>query len=181
MGKNTPSKERGQPLLDLIQKIKDGQIDPINLDHETKLQCTELFRLEGQTISQIAQLLKISERQVKRYNREIKNRNAITPDPNFTNRYIGDLVIKAEYIVDSLIRLSGGKEVSPAEKIKAKSAALHHMNELAKLLHSVGHLVSQPPKAAEDIEQKGLVIPPVINVLPVSAKPKKEDEDGKSS
>ena len=177
MKENTPDKKQEQPLLDLLQKIKDGQVDPRNLDYQTKRQCTELLRLEGQTIYQIAQILKTSERQIKRYNKAIKNRNAITPDPNFTNQYIGNMIKKAEYIVDGLIRLSGGKEASNADKIKAKSAALHHMNELAKLLQSVGHVVSQLQKSAGDFQQKGLTSPPVINILPVAAGPKKENKD----
>ena len=164
------------PLLTLIQRIKDGQVDPVTLDHETKVQCTELFRLEGQTIYQIAQILKISDRQVKRYNREIKNRNAVVPDQNFTNKYIGNMIHRAEYIVDGLIRLSGSKEASTAEKITAKSTALHHINELAKLLNSVGRIESEP-KRAVDVQRDGVHPPPVIHILPVTAAPQKADKD----
>jgi hypothetical protein len=174
MKENTPDEKQEQPLLDLIQKIKDGQVDPKNLSYKTKLQCTELFRLESQTVYQIAQILKTSERQIKRYNKAIKKRNAITPDPNFTNQYIGNMIKKAEYIVDSLIRLSGGKEASNADKIKAKSAALHYMNALAKLLQSIAYIVSQPKKSEEGFQQKGLATPPIINILPVAPGSKKE-------
>ena len=87
------------------------------------------------------------------------------------------MIRKAEYLVDSLIRLSGSKETSTGEKIKAKSTALHHMHKLAELLQSLGHLVSQPQKSIEDSQQKSLPVPPVVNILPVAVGLKKEEKN----
>ncbi len=179
---NDQSKSQGACLLDCIQDFKNGKIHPSSLEIETKIQLTELLRRDGCTISQIAQILKTSDRTIKRYVKIIKNRNKINRNPEFVAEYAGEMLAGAEYGINRLIRLATGKDLKGAEKIQAESAAWHIRERLTKLLQSMGHLDSESQNLAKDTSnRKETDSPPVINILPVSAKPKEASENDKPS
>ncbi|MCX5709681.1 MAG: hypothetical protein NT088_03005 [Candidatus Omnitrophica bacterium] len=169
--KGNKAKDQEQSLLDIIQQVKTGQIDPNSLDKETKIQLTELLRREAYTVCQIAQILKTSDRTIKRYAKIVRKRNALTHHPEFTAEFAGELIASAEQSVNRLIRLSMSKDINGPGKIQAESAAWRIRERLTKLLQSMGHLDSQLQNAATDLSHKGApFIPPKIDVHFVSVK-----------
>jgi len=140
MHNDTTNEPQEKPLLNILQQIKDGQLDPTNLDRETKLHCVELLRGEGQTIYQIAQITKQSERQIKRYIKEIKEKNSLRHDPEFESQFMGDLIARANNSFSHLLRLARSKDGSISEKAQAELAAWHILHGLAKFLQSSGYL-----------------------------------------
>lgn len=180
MEENTSDEKPEQPTYDLIQKIKDGQLNLNNLDKESKIRCVKLLLDGGQTVPQIAQFLKRSDRQIQRYKEVIQKRNARIFSSTFSAQFAGDTVAKEEFSHNFLVRLLMSKEVKIADKIKAIAVALQYRIELGKWLQSMGYLPSQPQKIVGDLfHHKGKPVPPPeIKILPVATKPKKDVENG---
>ena len=179
MEENTPDGKQDPPILDLIQEIKDGRLNFSSLDKEGKIRCIQLLLDGGQTVPQIAQFLKRSDRQIQRYKEVIQKINARIFGPKFSAQFAGDTVAKEEFSHNFLIRLLMNKEVKVADKIKAIAVALQHRIELGKWLQSMGYLPSQPQKIVGDLfHHKGKPLPPpAINILPVAVKLKKDIEN----
>ena len=166
-------------LLDYVQDISNRRIDPSSLGIETRIQLTELLRRDGWPIAQIAQLLKKDDRTIKRYCKVIRKRNRLNRHPQFTAEYAGEMLANAEYGINRLIRLATNKGSKGVEKIQAETSAWLIRERLTKLLQSMGFLDSLE-QTKDHLDQKEISGPATINILPVSAKPQKESEDGKS-
>lgn len=133
-----------QPTHALIEKIKDGALDPRTLGKDTRQQCVELFIFEGYGISAIAQILKRSDKTIKRDLEEIRERNALNPDPDFARRQIGEMVMSARINRAHLMRLARSKAGKISEKAQAEYYAHRISVELVEKLQSLGYLPSQP-------------------------------------
>lgn len=167
--RNNGSNPEVQILLDLIKKIKSGQISPEALDTKTKIDCAELMQNEGYTRAQIAQVLRTSDRTITRYYKRIRKRNALHVTPGFAEEYLGELIGKVKNSIDFLIRLST-KEGKTTEKIQARKDAMEVYYNLTKTLQSAGYLNCQSdPQYMKNSDQV------VIKV--VGKRPKKGKDD----
>lgn len=139
----TMNKNKDQPTHALIEKIKDGNLDPSTLDKDMRQQCVELFQLEGYGISAIAQILKRSDKTIKRDLADICERNKLRPDPELIFRQVGEMVIYARINRAHLMRLARVKTGKTSEKAQAEYYA-HRVNmEVIERLQSLGYLPSQ--------------------------------------
>jgi len=165
------------PAFSIIQRIKDGSLDPRALDKETRLQCVTVFISEGCTIFSIAQILKRNERTVRRDIEEIRESNAISPDPLLAKKIIGEFLANAHIHRDYLMRLARSKDASVSEKNQAEyHAAQVESNAIAKL-QSLGYLPS------ETMDSRNLQLPPPplqVFVVPVDPKPENRPEDSQT-
>ncbi|MCX5638615.1 MAG: ECF-type sigma factor [Planctomycetota bacterium] len=109
--------------MQLLQEINSGTTDPKLLDKQGRQQCIEFLVTEGYTSSQIAQVLKCSEKTVGRDLKDIRARNELTPNVEFAKQFIGELFQKAMNHHSFLLRLARAKDTSPTEKIQAEFAA----------------------------------------------------------
>lgn len=140
-----------QPILSLIQKIKDGATDPTTLTKELRQSCVEVFLGEGYSISQMAQLLKRSEKTIKRDVEEIRERNSLEPDTDLVKKIAGELIWYAHVHRNHLMRLARGKEGSVAEKAQAEYYAYLIAADLTTKLQSLGYLPSAPQAVIGEI------------------------------
>lgn len=132
------------PVLNLIQQIKNGTISAKTLTKELRQQCVEALIFEGYTETNIAQLLAKSHKTIKRDIRDIRERNALSPNPELAKQLIGDLVQKAEIRQSYLARLARTKDASVGERANAEYFSFQVTKELIKLLQSLGYLPSTP-------------------------------------
>jgi len=130
--------------VQLLQEINSGVIDPKIISKESRKQCTELLDAEGYTQQHISQLLRCSEKTVYRDLKEIKVRNALSPDADFAKQLIGDMFKKAMNHHNYLVRLSRIKDASIPEKVISASAAWKVIKELVEKLQSLGYLPNKP-------------------------------------
>lgn len=146
----TPNKKEDQPTHALIEKIKDGSLDPSTLGKEMRQQCVELFQIEGYGIPAIAQILKRSDKTIKRDLADICERNKLNPDPDFVLRQVGEMVMYARIHRAHLMRLARAKTGKTSEKAQAEYYA-HRVNlELMERLQSLGYLPSQAQEIIGD-------------------------------
>jgi predicted transcriptional regulator len=137
--------------IQLLQEINSGQTDPGLLDKPSRQQCIELLIAEGYTHSQIAQLLKCSEKTVSRDIKEIRARNELTPSVPFAKQFIGDMLKKAMNHHAYLMRLARMKNIPAADKIQAESSAWKVIKEVCEKLQSLGYLPCRPQEVVGDI------------------------------
>lgn len=153
--------------LDIIQQLKNGQVNPKALDIKTRIDCAELLLYEGYTRAQIAQILKTSDRTVTRYYKAIRKRNALKVTPDFPAEYMGQLIARTQHGIDYMIRLSGAKDAKTMEKVQARKEALQACFELTRLLQAGGYLPSPSTVADAAISDSK---PIVIKVVGKKAK-----------
>ena len=139
---NTVDPERS--AVQLLQEINSGAVDPKIISKESRKQCIELLDAEGYPQQHVSQLLKCSEKTVYRDLKEIKARNALSPNVEFAKQLIGDMLKKARNHHSYLVRLARIKDASISEKVISESAAWKVFKELVEKFQSLGYLPSKP-------------------------------------
>ncbi len=145
------NEEKEQPILALIQQIKDGSLGPETIGKDSRQQCVEVFLGEGMTVSSIAQVFEKCEKTIRRDIKEIRERNALTPDINLAKETIGEMVMYARMHRDHLMRLARIKDASVAEKSQAEYLAARVGLELISKMQSLGYLPSKPTAIVGDV------------------------------
>ena len=145
------SSQKEQTVLDIIQDINSGICDPLLLDKATRQQCIEVLTGEGYTHSQLAQLLKRSEKTMSRDMQEIRQKNALTPSVEFAKETVGELVSKGRQHASYLMRLARSKDSSQSEKAQAEFLAWRVYRELIEKLQTLGFLPLKPQEISGDI------------------------------
>jgi hypothetical protein len=140
-----------EPILTLIQKIKDDLFDPRLLSKEQRQQCVEVLNGEGLTEVTIAQILKVSTKTISRDLLAIQERSALTPNINLVKQIIGELVRKAHIHHAYLMRLARSRDATPGEKAQAEFMAWRILNELVVRLESTGYIPSSPKQIVGDL------------------------------
>ena len=147
---NSPNKESA-PVLALIQDIKDGRVDPSTINKEMRQLCVEMFMSEGYPRAHMAQILKRSEKTIKRDIDDIYLRNSMNPDLNLLKQIVGKLTMSAEIHRNHLMRLARVKGSSVSEKAQAEYFAFKILTETVRCMQSLGYLPSQPQAVVGDI------------------------------
>ena len=140
-----------QPILSLIQQIKDGTLNPKILSIDSRKECVKIMKGEGYTNPQIAQIFQITDRQIRRDVKQIREDNPLTPSIEFAKQTVGDVVIKALAHHDYFVRLSNSKDCSSAEKIQSRVAAWQVLKGLVEKLQSLGYLPLKPQEILGDL------------------------------
>ena len=151
MKKSTPKPKEEPPILSLIQEIKDGKLNPITLNKESRQACVEVFLAEGYNIPTIAQILKKSDRTIQRDINEIHEKNALTPDMHLAKKIIGDFYFYLSVHREHLMRLARTKDASVSERAQAEYYAHRVVVERIEKLQALGYLPIQPQQLVGDI------------------------------
>jgi hypothetical protein len=144
MSKNNEPEKKEQSILTLIQQIKDGQIDPKTLDKDLRQEVVEVMLAEAYNVPGIAQILKVSDKTIRRDVDDIRTRNALTPDIDLAKKTIGERVGYARIHRDHLMRLARSNNTSVSERAMAEYYASQIGFVLVTKLQSLGYLPLQP-------------------------------------
>lgn len=148
---NDESDVNETPILNLIQNIQSGAVDPKGLNKEERQQCVEVLYLEGYSVSELAQILNRNERTVKRDLDEIRRRTAISPNAELAKQFIGEMVQIARLRQGRLERLAKTKDATVLEKGQAEYLAWKVQKEMIEKLQSLGYLPLRPQEIVGDI------------------------------
>lgn len=147
----TDNQNQEQPVMELIQSIKDGRTDPQTLNKELRQRCVEVLMGEGCSIANMAQILKKSEKTIKRDVQEIREINALTPDIELVNKIAGEHLWYGHIHRNFLMRLARSKDGTVSEKAQAEYYAyLVGADQITKM-QSLGYLPSAPRSVVGDI------------------------------
>ena len=151
MDNNNPMQDDEEPILSLIQQIKDGTLNPRTLTKELRQRCIELLTSEGYTEAQIAQILMRSEKTISRDLVDIRAQNAITPDINLAKQIVGDMFKKAMVHHKHLMRLARSPDSTNGEKSQSEFLAWRVLKEVVEKMQTLGYLPLKPQEIVEDI------------------------------
>jgi hypothetical protein len=147
----TPKKEEDLPIFSLIQQLKDESLDPRTLPKELRQQCVEVLWTEGYGESSMAQILKRSEKTIKRDLQDIREKNALSPNLELARQIIGETVQRARLHQGYLVRLARSKDATVSEKAQSEYLAWKVQKELVEKMQSLGYLPSRPQEITGDI------------------------------
>jgi len=140
-----------QPTFSLIQKIKDGIVAPETLIKDLRQRCVEVLLGEGYTVGALAQVLKRSEKTIRRDIEDIRERNAISPDINLAKKIIGEMLMYGRVHRDHLMKLARTKEASVSERAQAEYCAAKVFTDMVGKLQTLGYLPMKPQAIVGDI------------------------------
>lgn len=128
-----------QPVLTIIQRIKDGLFDPKLLSKDQRQQCVEVLSCEGLTEVSIAQILKVSTKTITRDIQVIRDRNALEPNVDLVKQLVGELLQYARIHRAYLMRLARSKDASVSDKIQAEYYSWLISDQCIKRMQSLGY------------------------------------------
>lgn len=140
-----------KPILALIQQINSGEVNPKDLNPEIRQQIVEVLTLEGYSVPQVAQIVQVSEKTIRRDLDAIKKHNGLNPSVELTRRLVGDLVMKAEAHRSYLMRMARSREGSVAERSLTEFYAWKIQEALIQKLQLLGYLPLVPHHISADI------------------------------
>jgi hypothetical protein len=136
------------PILTILQRIKEGMVDPRTIDKETRQACVEALLGEGASQTQIAVHLKHCDKTIQRDVQEIRKKNAVNVTPEFVTETIGDMISSAQQHHARLIQLAKNSSASTMERAQAELYAWTVKKDCVTKLQTLGCL---PQKAQEVI------------------------------
>jgi hypothetical protein len=151
MDDHKPIYDDEEPILSIIQQIKEETLNPKTLSKEIRQRCVEFLTSEGYTEAQIAQILMRSEKTISRDLVDIRARNAITPDINLAKQIVGDMFQKAMVHHKHLMRLARSPEATNGEKTQSEFLAWRVLKEVVEKMQTLGYLPLKPQEIIEDI------------------------------
>jgi hypothetical protein len=135
----------------ILSEIKSGAIDPETLPKPTRQLCVEILAFEGHQPSALAQLLKVSDKTIKRDLQEIHERNSVTPSPELAKQLVGECIQKTRMHYSYIVRLARGKEGTLTEKVQAEFLAWRTQKEFLQLMQSLGYLPLRPQEVVGNV------------------------------
>lgn len=148
------------PVLQILKQIRDGISDPKKLDSEIRQGCVEyLWYVEGRSVAEIAQILNVSDKTIRRDQDEIRKRNAQKPSADYTVKVFGELLEKATSAHENMMRLSRSSDASVQEKAQAGFYAWKMIQEQIEIAQSLGVAPTQAIKIEADIRQEDETTP----------------------
>ncbi len=137
----TKSSSERSPIA-LIRAIKEGELAASSLAGPARRSCVEHLHAEGWGAVEIAELLSVSVRTIRRDIAELREEHNATSDPKFVARMVGMLMQEGEVARMRLRRLGRDKDSMPADRIAAERAAWEVVRDLVRTLQGLGFLPS---------------------------------------
>ncbi len=142
-GDASPSKSREdeQPsVLTLIRRIQNGSLGPKNLSTQDRRSCVEHLTGEGYSATEIAEVLKASERTIFRDRGAIQESHAVKKDPRLVEQMVGRLMQEAELAISRTRRAVRDKNTPAVVKVAAERSCWRIFSELIQGLQRLGYL-----------------------------------------
>jgi len=139
---STPEEQPERSAIEIIRAIKAGELESKQLNPQSRRACVTHLIAEGLTSSEIAHLLKCSERTIERDRSEIREANALHVDDRFPARVAGELFSEAELAIGRIRRAARDAAAAPSERITAEKLCFDIRCDLVDRLQSLGYLPS---------------------------------------
>ncbi len=140
-----------KPVLKILRDIQEGIIKGEELSADIRQDCVEHMWISmGYQVEEIAGILNVSGRTIKRDKTEIKKRNAQKPSADYALETIGELIQKATVAHEHMMKLARSEDGSLQEKAQAGYYVGKLIMLQVKSLQSMGLL----PEKAMQIESE---------------------------
>lgn len=146
--KNPKESQNSRGVLEIIRAIKSGELAPNQLSTQDRQACVMHLGLEGLSVPEIAQVLKVSDRTIARDRKAIQEANALEHDPKLAGLFAGRLASEAESCINRIRRVTRDRDTPPAVKVEGERLCYEIVDKLTQRLQSLGYL----PTAAQQIQ-----------------------------
>lgn len=138
----------GKPrAIDLLQKIKASHTSPGSISVVDRRLIVEMLMTDGATVPEIAQILDVSERTVKRDKQGIRAANAIDRDPKLVGQMVGRLITEADTAIQRIRRAIRDPRTMPAVKVDGEHRCYQINSDFFRHLQRIGFV----PTAVQEI------------------------------
>ena len=144
-------KENEISVHDVLNKVKDGILDPRSFSKEDRQACVEVLTLEGLQVSSMASLLKKSDKTISRDIKEINLRNALLPNVDFAKEMVGRFLKMSLNHHGYLMRIARNKEATISERALSEASAWKVLDGTIQRLQTLGYLFAKPQAIVGDI------------------------------
>jgi hypothetical protein len=148
-GQNNDQISRGS-VLDMINQIKEGRLDPQILNKEERQVCVEVLMGEGVNAPNMAQIFKVSDKTIRRDVHEIRERYGVSPSEDLVKQCVGELLMHMRIHREFLMRLARSKEGSVGERAQSEFYAAQMTLQYMGKLQSLGYLPEKPQAVVGD-------------------------------
>jgi hypothetical protein len=128
------------PLNDLVRRIHGGEVCPLTLPPEVRRQCVGYLTSEGFTNSEIAGLMRISERSVSRDRRAARRDEALSPGVHLGDELLGEFQQITLASVQRLVRLTRDTSASPYARLWAEEALVRNYQRFLESARKLNYL-----------------------------------------
>jgi transposase len=137
-------------VLTLLRDVHEGRLSGQMLAKPDRIRIVEHMTAEGYGASEIAEVLKVTERTVTRDRADARAMNALTVTPGFVLETVGQLAATADQVKRRLRRIGRDTSAKPADRIAAEMGVWQVERELVTTLQGLGYL----PTAATEINAR---------------------------
>lgn len=138
----------GKPrAIDLLQKIKAGHTGPTKIRVVDRRLVVEMLMTDGATVPEIAKIMDVSERTVKRDRQGIRAANAIDRDPNLVGQMVGRLSTEVDTATQRIRRAIRDPRATPAVKVDGEHRCYQILSDYFRHLQRIGFV----PTAVQEI------------------------------
>ena len=129
----------GKPrAIDLLQKIKAGHTGPTKISVVDRRLIVEMLMTDGATVPEIAKILDVSERTVKRDKQGIRAANAIERDPKLVGQMVGRLSTEVDTATQRIRRAIRDPRATPAVKVDGEHRCYQILSDYFRHLERIG-------------------------------------------
>jgi len=140
---SAPEKEDGT-VLGTLRRIQSGELSPANISVDTRRAIVEHLSAEGYSVPEMAEILQMNERTIRRDRAAIREANSLDIDPGLTSEMAGALVQEADIVITRTRRAARSKDASASDRIQAEANCWKVRKELIEKLQSLGWLHQEP-------------------------------------
>lgn len=144
----------GTPTIELLRRVRSGELSPDLLDADARRACVECLLVEGRTVAEIAAILRVSDRTVTRDKARLLTDNAVRWEPGFVEAHVGMLQRCAEQARSGFLRVARDPACGHGARIKAERAAWRVLIDLTTSLQSFGWLPTAPRHVVADLTHR---------------------------
>lgn len=127
-------------VADLVRDLHEGRIAVDDLPTERRRECVSHLTLEGFSSAQIAGLLKVSDRQVRRDRAAVRKDEAVTPDLKLGDELLGEFQRIALASIQRLTRLCGDAAQPVYARLWAEEAIVRIHQRLIQTAQRIHYL-----------------------------------------
>jgi len=147
-----PSEDDGPQTLVLLQKIKDGQINPKSIGKKEGKLLARFLKNENKSTPEIAHVLSRSDRTIRRYIEELEEEDAITKDPKLVGQMAGGLKSEAELCKQRIRKSARGNDTPASVKVDAEHRCFQIDCLLIEKFQSLGFLPTAAQKVTAELK-----------------------------
>lgn len=162
---DVPAQGDERSVLDLICGIKDGTVDPARFEHEERQACVAHLSGEGYLGPEIAQILRVSERTIRRDRSAIRDAASLGHDPALVERIAGQLTTEADLCIGRIRRAIRDRQTPAATRIEGERACFQILIRLVDRLQSLGFLPTAAQRVSAELTHHIAPLPDLKTLL----------------